>query len=82
MATDRKGNIHNEGIIVYETGFQRSCIGRKKASGRVWIRDARRQYRECWGIGAHKNGDCTIAEGTYKGTFVKAVDRPSGAVWK
>ena len=22
---------------------------------------------ECWGIGAHKNGDCTIAEGTYKG---------------
>ena len=19
---------------------------------------------ECWGIGAHKNGDCTIAEGT------------------
>lgn len=22
---------------------------------------------ECWGIGAHKNGDCEIAEGTYKG---------------
>ena len=22
---------------------------------------------ECWGIGAHKNGDCQIAEGTYKG---------------
>ena len=41
----RKGNIHNEGIIIYETGFQGSCMGRKKASGRVWIRDTRRQYR-------------------------------------
>ena len=33
----RKGSIYNEGIIIYETGFQGSCMGRKKAEGRFWL---------------------------------------------
>jgi hypothetical protein len=29
----QKGEYKYEGIIVYETGFQRSCLGRQKTSG-------------------------------------------------
>ncbi len=30
---NRSIELNDEGIIVYETGFQRSCLGRQKTSG-------------------------------------------------
>ena len=63
----QKGEYKYEGIIVYETGFQRSCLGGRKLRDDFGYEIPSDSTGECWGIGAHKNGDCEIAEGTYKG---------------
>ena len=38
---------------------------------------------ECWAISAHKNGDCTIADGEYKGkTLSWLFEKPQRIIWK
>jgi Phosphomannose isomerase len=54
-------------IIFLEPVFKTMIWGGNKLETDFGLKIPSNQTGECWGISAHKNGDCTIKNGTYQG---------------
>ena len=63
----RKGNINMKELLFMKPVFKEAVWGGRKLRDDFGYEIPSDSTGECWGIGAHKNGDCEIAEGTYKG---------------
>jgi len=54
-------------LIRLEPVLKEAIWGGEKLGTEYFYRIPSDHTGECWGISAHKNGDCVVSEGTYKG---------------